>query len=232
MPSPIKGQLVPYNTPFFPTFGVMPGALKHAGKLNAVAANHIKSFPHYSNYGVKHGKVHHGKKHKFHKASSPGNGTIKFYNKNGKYYELTNFYENYRHGKLIKVRYKGKNYKTSEHAFQATKFDYNNPQAQKICHLIKKAHTARQAFDIAQKNQHLIRKNWNQKKDHVMYEIVRSKFSKDKHLRNVLMKTGNCKLIEASPFDAYWGWGKNHQGQNKLGQILMQVRGEMKKGLY
>jgi predicted NAD-dependent protein-ADP-ribosyltransferase YbiA (DUF1768 family) len=34
---------------------------------------------------------------------------------------------------------------------------------------------------------------------------------------------GNA-IVENSPFDDYWGCGKDGSGQNKLGQILMEVR--------
>lgn len=28
----------------------------------------------------------------------------------------------------------------------------------------------------------------------------------------------------SSPYDSYWGWGKDHKGQNRLGHLLMSVR--------
>lgn len=151
---------------------------------------------------------------------------LEFYNNTGKFYELTNFYENWRKKKTVHVpvHYKGHNYKTSEHAFQGAKFD--TKETRKIVHQIIQAPTARDAFDIAQANSNHIRPDWHQMKDQVMYDIVKAKFS-DKHLKKVLLKTGDRYLIEASPYDAYWGWGQNHQGENKLGKILMRVRYEL-----
>lgn len=151
--------------------------------------------------------------------------TIYFYVKGQPYYELTNFYENWRSDGLHPVIYKNKSWKTSEHAFQAEKFNYRSGRAQQVREQIKNASSSREAFDIAQKNSQLARKNWQQIKEGVMLEILRSKFS-DPHLSNVLKKTGKRRLVEASPVDAYWGYGKDHQGKNRLGQLLMQVRKE------
>lgn len=160
------------------------------------------------------------------------NGTIEFYDKQRSYYELTNFYENYRHGNLIPIHYQGQDYKTSEHAFQYTKFNYSNHNAQTVANKILNAATARDAFKIAQKNQGLIHRNWTNMKDNVMYEVVKSKFTtSSRHLRNVLLGTGNAYLVETSPYDGYWGYGHNKQGENKLGKILMRVREEIKQGI-
>ncbi len=160
-------------------------------------------------------------------------GKIEFYGKHQSYYELTNFYENNRGSHLRLIVYKGNNFRTSEHAFQFEKFNYTSQQAQNVGQQILNAHTPREAFDVAQKNAHLIKRNWHEEKDSVMYEIVKSKFSQSsRHLRNVLLKTNNAVLVEASPLDSYWGYGANGQGENKLGRILMRVREEMKLNLY
>ncbi len=160
-------------------------------------------------------------------------GKIEFYERNQPYYELTNFYENFRNSNLKAISYKGNNFRTSEHAFQHEKFNYNSSQAHVVCQEILKVQTPRQAFELAQKNRNLIVANWHNDKDEVMYEIVKIKFSQSsRHLRNVLLKTDNAKLVEASPVDDYWGFGANGQGQNKLGLILMRVREEMKLNLY
>ena len=151
--------------------------------------------------------------------------TIYFYYKDSPYYELTNFFENWRKDGLHPVYYLNQKWKSSEHAFQAEKFNYHSKEAQAIRTLIKKASSAREAFDIAQCNNHLARKDWHQIKDEVMLEILRKKFA-DHHLSNVLKKTGNRSLVEASPYDAYWGYGPDMTGKNRLGELLMQVRYE------
>ena len=54
-----------------------------------------------------------------------------------------------------------------------------------------------------------------------MYVVIWQKFCKRKE---VLLKTGNAKLIENAPRDKFWGIGGKKDGQNILGQILMLVR--------
>lgn len=151
--------------------------------------------------------------------------TIYFYNKGESYYELTNFYENYRKDGLHHVIYNGQAWKTSEHAFQAEKFNWNSPQAQNVQQQIMQAPTASAAFKIAQANKHLSRSDWQQNKDEIMLNILRCKFN-DQHLSNVLYKTGTRYLVEASPIDSYWGYGSDEKGLNRLGILLMQVRKE------
>lgn len=66
---------------------------------------------------------------------------------------------------------------------------------------------------------------------------VLAKFSyrPNKDLRQRLLDTGNRILIEASPFDTYWGCGwsadmyraspsEHYPGRNELGKVLMEVR--------
>ncbi|HSD85164.1 MAG TPA: NADAR domain-containing protein, partial [Anaerolineae bacterium] len=50
------------------------------------------------------------------------------------------------------------------------------------------------------------------------------KFEANAELREVLLSTADEELVEDSPTDAYWGCGAQRTGQNKLGQILMEVR--------
>lgn len=49
------------------------------------------------------------------------------------------------------------------------------------------------------------------------------KFSQNRNLIDVLLDTGDAKLIERSPKDPYWG-GLLPDSLNKLGDFLMQLR--------
>lgn len=72
-----------------------------------------------------------------------------------------------------------------------------------------------------------LREDWEEVKDQVMYDILKSKFSNER-LRQLLLQTGNKELIENNSWnDTYWGVC-NGKGQNKLGKLLMQVREELK----
>ena len=73
-----------------------------------------------------------------------------------------------------------------------------------------------------------VRKNWDDMKDSIMFNVNLAKFSQDRPLKKLLKKTKNQELIYLSN-DLYWGmkWNESKQiyeGQNMLGVILMQVR--------
>jgi ribA/ribD-fused uncharacterized protein len=79
---------------------------------------------------------------------------------------------------------------------------------------------------MARHPDHTVRSDWVQIKDEILYQAVRTKFTQHEQLRRLLLETGEAILIEHSPSDTYWGDGGNGQGQNKIGQILMQILSE------
>lgn len=66
-------------------------------------------------------------------------------------------------------------------------------------------------------------------KDIVMYEIVYAKVTQHGALRAQLLETGSEDIVEASPVDAYWGWGRDQKGVNKLGRIFMVIRDALRE---
>lgn len=72
-----------------------------------------------------------------------------------------------------------------------------------------------------------IRRDWESAKDNVMRKAVLAKFSQHDELKQLLLSTGDAKLIEHTENDDYWGDGGDGKGKNKLGQILMSVRKEL-----
>ncbi len=80
---------------------------------------------------------------------------------------------------------------------------------------------------------------WDKNKVEIMKKGVREKFSQNTNLKKLLIETGDKILVEASPFDKIWGIGLSEEvakvthpskwkGQNLLGNILMEVRTELK----
>ena len=61
-----------------------------------------------------------------------------------------------------------------------------------------------------------------------MERAMRRKFELHAELRQLLLSTGDEELQEAAPTDYYWGVGRDGNGQNKLGLILMRVRAELR----
>lgn len=74
-----------------------------------------------------------------------------------------------------------------------------------------------------------LRSDWEAVKDAVMKEAVLAKFSQHSELQKVLLATGEATIVEHTSNDAYWGDGGDGSGRNKLGEILMAVRSELRE---
>lgn len=66
-------------------------------------------------------------------------------------------------------------------------------------------------------------------KDVIMHQVVLAKFTQNPACRDELLSTGDDVIIEAAEADPYWGWGASRVGENKLGRILMVVRGQLQR---
>lgn len=94
---------------------------------------------------------------------------------------------------------------------------------------IDEIHQALKANDTRLLGQKVtMRPDWDQVKRAVMKECCMAKFLQHPELRKLLMETGDEVLMEDSPVDWYWGIGKDGTGQNVLGQVLMEIREELK----
>ena len=79
---------------------------------------------------------------------------------------------------------------------------------------------------------------WNEYKEDIVYRANLAKFSQNYDIQEILLKTRNATLAEASPYDRIWGIGRSAndpkskdptfwKGENLLGQALMRVREEL-----
>ncbi len=142
-------------------------------------------------------------------ASEP---TLYFYSVREPFGEFSNFSP---HG----IELDGQWWPTTEHYFQAQKFEdaaYRDK--------IRAASVPKRAADLGRSRAHPLRTDWEQVKDDVMRRAVLVKFQTHPALRDLLLSTGNKPIVENAPGDYYWGCGKDGTGQNRLGQILVQVR--------
>ena len=81
-------------------------------------------------------------------------------------------------------------------------------------------------------------KEWESRQFEVMYACLKRKFEQNKDLQDLLLKSGNLELVEATP-DNLWGCGATlssnvirrgeWKGRNKHGEILMVVREEIRQ---
>lgn len=118
----------------------------------------------------------------------------------------------------------GKMWKTNEHFYQAQKFA--GTEAEEIIRSLK---TPSQAFYESRNPKHQLRADWEAVKEQVMYTGLKAKFTQHQALKTILLDTGDKYLVEDSPKDFYWGWGKDRTGKNRLGHLLMQLRAELKQ---
>lgn len=140
----------------------------------------------------------------------------------GEYDWLSNFY-------LCDICYEGEYYTSTEAAFQAQKcidikekklfLDLAPGKAKRLGKKVK------------------LRSDWEDVKERIMLKVLWIKFTSHDDLREKLLQTDNAYLIEGN----YWGdqfWGvcpvdgePGRDGLNKLGQLLMLVRSNIKKTL-
>jgi ribA/ribD-fused uncharacterized protein len=73
-----------------------------------------------------------------------------------------------------------------------------------------------------------LRKDWEAVKDSIMHEAVLAKFTQHADERAILLATGGSTLVEHTEKDHYWGDGGDGSGKNRLGEILMKVRDELR----
>jgi ribA/ribD-fused uncharacterized protein len=137
----------------------------------------------------------------------------------------------------VEFELEGVRFPSAEHAYQyykAMTFDDKATAAK-----ILKAKSAQSAKAFGKKVEKYDEKVWDTKKDDVMRSIVRAKFRSNPTIREALLATGDRVLAEADPREKYWSIGtsadtekaknpKKWPGQNKLGQLLMDVRTELR----
>lgn len=117
------------------------------------------------------------------------------------------------------VVYKEVLYPTVEHAFHAAKFDNEQIKAD-----IKNASSPLKAFELGKKHKPQRRSNWDEIKVSVLYEIITEKVKQHDEVKKALLATGTDEIIEDNPHDDFWGNGKDGNGQNQTGKILMRIR--------
>lgn len=143
---------------------------------------------------------------------------IRFFSRTDAYAEFSNFAP-------FGFDVDGKYWPTVEHYFQAQKFP--GPEAAEHRERIRTADSPKSAKTLGQSREFAIRPDWDRVKDAVMLDALRRKFARPE-LRKLLLSTGRRPLVEASPFDKYWGEGRDGKGRNRLGALLAQLRAELR----
>ena len=118
----------------------------------------------------------------------------------------------------------GRLWPTSEHYFQAQKFAGTEHEE-----AVRLAASPMIAARMGRSRHRPLRRDWDRVKDDVMRRGVLRKFETHADIRAILLATGDEPIVENAPRDYYWGCGSDGSGKNRLGQILMEVRGTLRQ---
>lgn len=133
---------------------------------------------------------------------------------------LSNFYES-------EIEFEGITYPTNEHFFQAMK-TLDLDERRRIANALTPGQAKRMGRRVT------LRPDWEEVKEDVMFLGLCLKFADDQ-LADWLLETGDEELVEGTTWhDNEWGnctcqKCKNVPGKNKLGKLLMKVRGMIKE---
>ena len=141
------------------------------------------------------------------------NDVIGFYPR--EFYPLDNF-------SSFKVEVDGYLYSSLEEAFQSSLFLPDYPE---ISNQIKKSHSAHEAQKIMFANIDKVKYS-NEEQTLIMEKLLRLKIEQNPYVLKKLLETKDYNIVEDSPKDAFWGWGIDRKGKNKLGKIWMKLREE------
>lgn len=138
---------------------------------------------------------------------------------NGDYIFLSNFYE----GKSFE--YKGLRFENTEAAFHSQKC----PVRAQEFEMVRPSQSKKLGRQV------LLRDDWEEVKDKIMYDVCYEKFTQDKELKDKLLATGDKELVEGNYHgDRCWGMTysqktKSWIGQNRLGIVLMKLREDLRE---
>lgn len=125
------------------------------------------------------------------------------------------------------IEFEGEIFATSEHAYQAGK--PRKPAVRKwILEAPSPALLAMAAHGLYYWD---ITPGWSKTKFDRMRAILREKFTQHEDLRELLVSTGEARLVESATVDNTVNrlWGEvNGKGKNMLGEMLMELREELK----
>jgi hypothetical protein len=141
---------------------------------------------------------------------------ILFYSVKEPYGEFSNFAP-------YPITLKGKVWPTSEHYFQAQKFAGTEHEE-----AIRRTRSPMVAARMGRSRKRPLRSDWETVKDDLMREAVTAKFTQHPDLADLLLSTGDGRIVEHTTKDRYWGDGGDGSGLNRLGEILMEVREKLR----
>ena len=127
-----------------------------------------------------------------------------------------------------RMLFEGETYPTAEHAYQAGK-----PRRPAVREWLMEAPSPALLAMAAHGLYYWdIAPGWSSRKYDRMRAVLKAKFTQHEDLRELLLSTGDARLIESATVDNATNrdWGEvNGVGQNRLGEMLMELRDEVSK---
>lgn len=142
----------------------------------------------------------------------------------GDYGFLSNFHPSPVEVKILGDRMR---FPSGEHAFQAFKAQHmgDEQKARRYALALTTKGVTPSKAKYMGKSETIDTKSWDANKDEAMRQVVFSKFLLSSDLCARLLDTKTAMLVEGNDWnDTYWG-RCNGKGLNRLGAILMEVRG-------
>lgn len=128
--------------------------------------------------------------------------TIFFYSVNDEFGEFSNF-------ALYEIVIRKQKWATSEHYFQAQKFEDEKYRRQ-----VQKATSPMQAAMLGRDRKQKIRRDWDSARVNVMHEALQAKFTQHPELEELLLSTEDTRLVE-------------HTKMITFGAMVVMVKGEI-----
>eukprot|EP01060_Flectonema_neradi_P029820 TRINITY_DN4219_c0_g1_i1.p1 TRINITY_DN4219_c0_g1~~TRINITY_DN4219_c0_g1_i1.p1 ORF type:complete len:236 (+),score=45.17 TRINITY_DN4219_c0_g1_i1:49-756(+) len=145
---------------------------------------------------------------------------IRFYSTRGLHGCFSNFSKD-------SVHIDGLRWPTTEHYFQAMKFESSKKDYLEVWG----AKGASEAARFGRDRKRPLRRDWERVKEDVMRKALLAKFTQNAELQKILIDTGDAMIIEDTHNDSYWGNGGDDTGKNRLGFLLMELRTRIVKAL-
>lgn len=146
---------------------------------------------------------------------------IRFYRSNEKPFGVfSNLYR-------CRIEFEDRSFLTAEHAYQ-----YGKPSRECVRDWLMQAPTpSLLALTAHELPVYEVRSDWARIKVDRMERVLRAKFTQWGELRDLLLSTGEARIVEAgtvnNAVNRFWG-EVNGKGQNTLGRLLMKVRAEFR----
>ena len=119
------------------------------------------------------------------------------------------------------IIYKGKEYGSSEHIYQAMKSE--NLEYQEYIRGLDEPKSTKKEADRLLGEMYELRENWDEVKLKLMEEILYLKFTQNLDLQEKLLSIKGHIEEKNSWGDTFWGTSDG-VGQNHLGRLLMKIR--------